>query len=163
MTKAHLDDLDHAIITQLMEDGRRSLKDIAANLNVSAGTVRNRLSRLEGSGILRVVGFLDLDQAGIHAYATIHVRVSPSRMLNQVVETLDAFPEVGFLATVAGEYNLHVDVQCMDNEHLNALLHKRIHTIEGVADTKTTMMLKIHKYSQTDLEALRISAENLRQ
>ena len=159
MSHIDLDPLDHAIISQLIEDGRKSFTDIAADLNVSAGTIRNRYTRLEENGTLRVMGFPNLDQMGIHAYATIYVRVTPSRLINQVISQLSDYPEVTFLASVAGEYDLHVDVQCLNNAHLTTFLRDRIHHIEGVVDTKTTMLLQVHKYGQPDLEALRKSAE----
>lgn len=159
MSHIDLDALDHAIISQLIEDGRKSFTDIAADLNVSAGTIRNRYTRLEENGTVRVMGFPNLEQMGIHAYATVYVRVTPSRLISQVVDQLSEHPEVTFLATVAGEYDLHMDVQCLNNAHLTAFLRNRIHCIEGIVDTKTTMLLQIHKYGQADLEALRKSAK----
>lgn len=159
MSHIDLDTLDHAIISQLIEDGRKSFTDIAADLNVSAGTIRNRYSRLEENGTVRVMGFPNLEQMGIHAYATIYVHVTPSRLLSQVINQLSERPEVTFLASVAGDYDLHVDVQCLNNAHLTAFLRDHIHCIEGVIDTKTTILLQIHKYGQPDLEALRKSAK----
>lgn len=161
MPQIQLDHLDRAILSQLIENGRRSFTDLATDLNVSAGTVRNRIARLEENGTVRVIGFMDLDQVGIHAYATVYVRVTPSRLIDQVVRQLEECPEVSFIASVAGEYDLHVDIQCLDNEHLTAFLRKRLHFMEGVVDTRTTMVLQIHKYGQPDLDALRVSAETL--
>ena len=163
MPDIQLDSIDRSILSHLAEDGRKSFTDIATDLGVSAGTVRNRLARLEENGTVRVVGFMDLSHVGLHAYATVYVRVSPSRLISQVVATLDQYPEVSFLATVAGEYDLHVDVQCFDNDHLTAFLREVVHHIEGVVETKTTMVLQIHKYGRQDLEALAISAERLNQ
>ena len=161
MQQLHLDDIDRAIVAQLIEDGRKSFTEIATDLGVSAGTIRNRLTRLQETGTLRVMGFVDLDQVGLHAYATVYVRVSPSRLISQVIEQLSQYPEVSFLASVAGDYDLHVDVQCFDNPHLTAFLREHIQPLEGVIETKTTMVLQIHKYGQPDLEELRKSAENL--
>ena len=161
MAVVQLDEIDRLILAQLTADGRKSFTDIAAELGVSAGTVRNRLTRLEEQGTVKVVGFVELGHVGIHAYSTVYVRVSPARLIKQVVETLSSYPEVSFLATVAGEFDLHVDVQCLDNDHLTALLRDRIAEIEGVVDTKTTMVLQIHKYGQPDLGRLRDSAESL--
>lgn len=161
MSQIQLDTIDREIITQLIDDGRKSFTDVAQELGVSAGTVRNRLSRLQEQGTLRVVGFLDLDQVGIHAYATVYISVSPSRLIGSVVEQLDALPEVSFMASIAGDYDLHIDIQCLDNAHLTALIQDRIQQIEGVIDTKTVMVLKIHKYGQPDLSALEASASSL--
>lgn len=48
-----LDEVDRRIIYRLMEDARNtSAPDIAEEVNVSAGTIRNRIHRLEDLGIL---------------------------------------------------------------------------------------------------------------
>lgn len=162
MSQVNVDNLDLSIMSQLVDDGRKSYSDIAADLGVSAGTVRNRLARLEQNGTLKVIGFIDLDQIGVQIYATVYVRVSPSRLIGDVVEQLGQFPEVSFLASVAGEFDLHVDVQCLDKDHFQGFLNKCVHEIEGVTDTQTTMVLKIHKYGQPQLAALRDSAERIK-
>jgi Lrp/AsnC family transcriptional regulator for asnA, asnC and gidA len=46
---------------------------------------------------------------------------------------------------------------CRDMEHLNELLGKKIHTLEGVFDTKTNMYMKIYKFAQPDLESAKLS------
>lgn len=49
-----LDEVDRRILFRLMEDARdTSAPDIAEEVNVSAGTVRNRIHRLEELGVIR--------------------------------------------------------------------------------------------------------------
>jgi DNA-binding Lrp family transcriptional regulator len=49
-----LDEVDRRILYRLMEDARdTSAPDIAEEVNVSAGTIRNRIHRLEDLGIIR--------------------------------------------------------------------------------------------------------------
>lgn len=154
MKEIEIDDLDVEILSQVGSDGRKSYADIAEELGVSAGTIRNRLSQLQNQGTVFFVGRINPSHLGLHAYAIIHLRISPTSLINQVVEQLSTFPEVSFLATITGEYDLHMDVMCTHNDHLMALLSERVQKIEGVVDTKTTMMLYVHKYAQPDLHAL---------
>ena len=39
-----LDDMDYKILEKLIKDGRKSFTDIADELNVSVGTIRNRFN-----------------------------------------------------------------------------------------------------------------------
>ena len=48
------DAMDRHIIAILNQDGRVNNKDIAAQLKISEGTVRNRVRRLMEEGLLRV-------------------------------------------------------------------------------------------------------------
>ncbi len=155
MPQIQLDEIDLDILIKLARDGRKSYKDIAAELGISAGTVRNRVTRLVEQKTLSFIGGIDPNHVGFHAFATIHIRVSPTKLIQSVVDQLLELPEVGFLATVAGEYDLHADVMCVNNDHLTELLHEHIDHIEGIVDTKTTIVLRVHGFGQPDLALLK--------
>ena len=61
----HLDEIDRQIIHALMTDARNtSAPMIAEEMNVSAGTVRNRIERLEEAGVIRgYTAIVDFEQA----------------------------------------------------------------------------------------------------
>ncbi|SMO74921.1 Lrp/AsnC family transcriptional regulator [Halorubrum cibi] len=61
-----MDEIDRRIVHALMEDARNtSAPMIAEGLNVSAGTVRNRIDRLEEAGIIQgYTATIDFEQAG---------------------------------------------------------------------------------------------------
>jgi len=61
----HLDEIDRQIVHALMADARNtSAPMIAEDMNVSAGTVRNRIERLEEEGVIRgYTAIVDFEQA----------------------------------------------------------------------------------------------------
>ena len=61
----HLDEIDRQIVHALMADARNtSAPMIAEEMNVSAGTVRNRIERLEEEGVIRgYTAIVDFEQA----------------------------------------------------------------------------------------------------
>lgn len=61
-----LDEIDRRIVHALMEDARNtSAPMIAEGLNVSAGTVRNRIDRLEEAGVIQgYTATVDFERAG---------------------------------------------------------------------------------------------------
>jgi DNA-binding Lrp family transcriptional regulator len=62
----YLDEVDRRIIYSLMDDARNtSAPMIAENLNVSAGTIRNRIERLEEEGVIQgYTAVVDFERAG---------------------------------------------------------------------------------------------------
>ena len=55
-----LDKIDTAIINSLMEDGRKSFRQISREINVSTPTVKNRFQKLVNMGLVKsVVPVLD--------------------------------------------------------------------------------------------------------
>jgi Lrp/AsnC family transcriptional regulator, regulator for asnA, asnC and gidA len=149
-----LDDLDIAIMSQLQADGRKSFTDIARALDISVGTVRNRVSKLIADRTLHIFGRVNPTHVGFQASANIHIAVRPPALISAVASEVGDFPEVSYMALLTGEFDLEIDVACRDQEHLTELLTNRLHRIEGVAETRTQMLLRVYKYAQPDLRLL---------
>lgn len=139
-----MDELDIKIINELQHDGRMPFTDIAKTLNVSEGTVRNRVARLIDEQVIHIVGMLDPTHVGFEAPAMIGVTVQPA-MLERVAETIASFQEVSYLIMVSGEFDLFVEVFCRDRDDLADFLNQKLHQVNGVVRTQTFMTLKIFK------------------
>src|SRR5256885_14605062 len=102
---SNLDDLDFQILLHLQKDGRKSFTDIADDLKVSVGTVRNRYNVLIKNKTLTIIGRVDPEKIGFNAYAHILLSVRPADQINTVAEKIAKLPEVSFLAMVSGKYD----------------------------------------------------------
>ena len=151
------DDLDYQILTLLQKDGRMSFTEISKEINVAVSTIRHRYINLVEDGTLKIIGRIDPNKIGFNAYASIMISVKPKSHMNAILASLTKLPEISFLATVSGDYDVEANMMCRDMEHLNDFIANEIHTLEGVFDTKTNMYMKIHKFSQPDLESAKLS------
>jgi Lrp/AsnC family transcriptional regulator, regulator for asnA, asnC and gidA len=142
-----LDKTDVYILNSLCNDGRRSFTDLAHELNVSVGMIRNRYKRLVDAGLLHIIGWTDPVKNGMNAYARIVIKVQPTELISEVAEKLSETEEVSFVGIITGTYDLEINVSCRTNQDLMELLHQRIHSINGVYETSTTMYLKILKWA----------------
>jgi Lrp/AsnC family transcriptional regulator for asnA, asnC and gidA len=70
-----MDELDLAILASLQTNGRRPFTDIALELEVSEGTVRNRVAKLLEDKVLHIVRLVDPNSLGINAPAIIGVSI----------------------------------------------------------------------------------------
>lgn len=154
MVSEKFDSLDYQIMRELQKDGALSLTIIASKLKVSIGTVRNRLTRLMDEGTVQIIGRVDPDKVGLHAYARIFISVKPAKNIQLVAKKLALLPEVSFLAMISGKYDLELNVQCRDNKHLIELM-ERIHKVDSVYETETNMYLKVFKIAQPDLDLVK--------
>lgn len=153
------DELDFSILSCLQEDGRMSFTIIAEKLNVSIGTIRTRFNKLMEDGIIHIIGRVDPKKVGFKSYASIAVFVSPANLKDSVAQKISKMSEVSFLAATSGDYDLEVDVMCVDNNHLMQFLNE-ISAIKGVNQTKTTLYFKVYRYAQPDLKLLQTKEEN---
>jgi len=160
--KFELDHLDFSILALLQEDGRKTFTDIAEELGVAVGTIRNRYHKLIQENILHIIGWTDPVQAGYNAYARINITVRPSEKIRQVADAVLRIPEVTFLAVTSGNYDLEVNLLCKDNLTLLHIMSQHIHTIEGVYETNTTVYFEVLKWASHDVSnALREKAQQV--
>jgi len=152
---APLDDLDFAILVQLQQDGRMSFTDLAEKLNVSISNIRMRVTKLLEEKTIQVVGRVNPERVGFHAYANVKISVRPANMIDQVADVLMGYKEISFMAITSGDYDLEIDVMCRDNNHLVELVNGRISRLDGVYQTQTNMYFKVLKFAQPDLGSLR--------
>jgi Lrp/AsnC family transcriptional regulator for asnA, asnC and gidA len=150
-----LDKLDYKILSHLLEDGRKSFTDIADELKVAISTVRNRYNKLVVSGALRIIGRTDPYKLGFHVYSRIDIGVKPHNKMENVIEELVEIPELSFLVTTSGKYNIEITVACKDHIHFNELMNERIGNIDGVNKMKSTMYFQVKKWGQQEANVIR--------
>lgn len=138
--KESIDELDQQIIQALKEDGRMAFSEIGRRLNLSAGAVRQRVQRLQETGILQIVAVTNPKKIGYHTMALIGVKADGKR-LPAIAQEIAAYDEVIYLTICAAGYNLLVEVLCRDNAHLLQFLTDKLHSVDGVRDTETFMYL----------------------
>ncbi|MDR2256426.1 MAG: Lrp/AsnC family transcriptional regulator [Arthrobacter sp.] len=142
MAELHLDDLDRAIIAQLEEDGRRAFREIGRTVGTSEATVRTRVKRLQDAGILRIVAFTDPRETNTQLTLT-NLKVEPARH-DEVIAALLEIPEITYLSTVMGRFDLCAEIHTRNTEHLYELMRGTIERIPGIQDTESVHVLKVH-------------------
>lgn len=138
-----LDDVSKAIIEQLQEDGRQPYATIAKRVGLSEAAVRQRVQRLLDQEVMQIVAVTDPLQVGFRRQAMIGIRAGGE--LGPVADALTEMPEVSYVVTTAGSFDLLVEVVCEDDDELLDLLTHRIRTLPGVQTTETFVYLKLNK------------------
>ncbi len=146
-----LDELDYKVLELLIKDGRKSFTELAEELNVSVGTVRNRFNLFVEENLLTIIGRVNPEKIGFHTYAQILIKVRPVDRVSEVAERIATLPEVSFLAMTTGAYDLEVNVMCRDNDHLVQLMTTQITKMDGIYESSTNIYFKVYKYAQPDL------------
>ncbi len=123
VTKSSLsDELNRAIIRLLQDDGRLPFKDIAASLEVSEGTIRNRVQRMKEAGMLKFVALADPMAIRYKADAMVGIRVSSCSSPRKVAERLADHAEVVYAVWVSGRFDLLIEIVCETSEAFQSFL-----------------------------------------
>ncbi|KIC38254.1 transcriptional regulator [Leisingera sp. ANG-M7] len=139
------DDLNQQIIRLLQQDGRMAFSEIAQKLDVSEGTIRNRVSGLRENNMLRIVAMSDPVATEYTTDAMIGVNVAAGTTPRQVAERLENDPRVVFILWVAGRYDLIIELVSDDTDALKSFLEHEIHASEDIADADVMFGLKNFK------------------
>jgi len=142
--KAKVDDIDLKIINFLNKDGRTPFAQIAKELGVSTGMIRQRYQRLVQEGVLQIIAITNPLLMGFATMAQIGVKADVRR-LEEIADEIAKFEEVIYLVLLTGSYDLHIEVVCRDKTHLLNFLTKKLHAVEGVKEAETFMYLRIAK------------------
>ena len=135
-----LDRLDAALLGELTRNPRAGIVDLSAKLGVARNTVQSRIRKLEESGA--VTGYrpvVDLPKLGVPLQAFIGAELVQARM-GHVIAQLGRFPEVLEVHATTGREDLLIRMAAQSQEDLLLVL-ERLHAIEGVAHTTTTLAL----------------------
>jgi len=118
-----LDEIDRRIVHALMDDARNtSAPMIAEDLNVSAGTIRNRIDRLEEEGIIQgYTATIDFERAG-GRLTSLYMCTVPAADRERLALAAQSIPGVvDVRVLMAGRRDLHVVAVGEDTEDLREI------------------------------------------
>ncbi len=139
-----LDETDLNIIEALRKEGRVAFAQIAEQLGVSPGMIRQRYNRLVEEGFLKVVAITNPLRMGYRTMAMIGIRAEGSKLL-EVAEKISKLDEVIYMIISSGRFDIFAEVVCRDHEDLLRFITEKLSTIEGVRESESFMHLKIIK------------------
>jgi len=139
-----LDEIDLRIMDALRKDGRVAFAQIAEQLGVSPGMIRQRYSRLVDQGYLKVVAITNPLRMGFKTMAMIGIRADGSKLLD-VADKVSKLDEVIYMTISSGRFDIFAEVVCRDHEDLLRFITEKLSTIDGVRESESFMHLKIVK------------------
>jgi Lrp/AsnC family transcriptional regulator for asnA, asnC and gidA len=139
-----VDALDRQLIRLLTADGRISNRKLAQHTKVSQVTVANRVRRLIGKGLIRIVAVPDPEKLGypIEVLISVHVEV---KRLYEVATAFCRLPEVRYVSITSGAYDLLIAALVRSNAELLDFLAKKLAAIRGIQKLETAHALQILK------------------
>ena len=136
-----LDELDLRLLQALQENARSTFAELGACVGLKPPAVHDRVKRLESRGYVRgYAAQLDGKRLGLELTAFVSCYTAPDARYDDFTAALSQIPEVSEIHSVAGEESFVLKVMTRSTVHLDELL-SRLKTVEGMARTKTTIVL----------------------
>ena len=139
-----LDDIDKKILAELLADSKRSYRDIARAVGVSASTVINHINRLESAGVIKDYTVrLDFERLGFELTVITEMTVSRGKLLETQRE-IAKMPYVCGVYDVTGEIDSIVIAKFRNRRELSEF-PKDLLSMPYVERTNTHVVLNTMK------------------
>ncbi len=127
-----MDEKDKKIIEILLEDGRKSYVEIGKMLNLSEGSIRRRIKKLQEVGI--IIGYcaqINPKKLGYNIVSLTGIDTDPEYFLD-ILNELKKLKEVKKLYTTTGDHMIMAEIWAKNDEEFSNLIFNKIGKIRGV-------------------------------
>ncbi|MFC1912067.1 Lrp/AsnC family transcriptional regulator [Chloroflexota bacterium] len=139
-----IDKLDQKLILNLQENGRLTYMELAKILDVTEGTIRNRLKKLVSQGIIRLTAIPKLDKFGYNFMGIVGIQVRLAD-IRTVAEQLAKNPNVCYLANVTGRYEFVAIVLTKSPGEFAYFMENTVSALPSVLRCETFVTLNTYK------------------
>jgi DNA-binding Lrp family transcriptional regulator len=141
LSDSGLDEIDRAMVRELLVDGRLSVNALAERAHISRATAYGRFKRLCDTGVIRGFSALvDPARVGLPITALILVNVEQNAW-QEVRDELKTLPGLEYLAFTSGGFDMVLLVRVPDVVALRDVVLVRLHGSPRVRDTQTIFVL----------------------
>jgi DNA-binding Lrp family transcriptional regulator len=127
-----LDNIDIAIINSLMQNGRKSFRQIAKEIHVSTPTVESHFSRMISMGIIKnIEPIFNIDKIENQISALVYLKTNPSYSID-IANKLSSLSGVKGVYLTTGENNIIVKIITGSLQYIEEFVREKISIIEGI-------------------------------
>ena len=147
MNDAHyvLDKIDRRILSELRQDGRLTVTQLAEKVGLSSSPCWTRVKRLENLNIIEgYTAKIKSKAIGINELFFIEITLErhDDEILEQFSEALAYMPEVVEAHLVTGDYDYLLKVAVKNAEHYERIMRKNLYSMKGVRHTRSIFALR---------------------
>jgi len=138
-----IDNIDRAILSELMINAKVPYTEIAKKLIVSAGTIHVRMKKMEEAGIVKNSRLhINHELLGFDMTAFLGIYLEKGSTYTDVIQQLNLIPEIVEAHYTTGVYSIFAKIRCKNTKHMRQILNEEIQSIKGIQRTETTISLE---------------------
>jgi DNA-binding Lrp family transcriptional regulator len=136
----------------LQQDGRKTYKEIAAELKRSETTIRDRIKAMERAGIIQgYTALIDKTALGLNFFAIIFFNPLSSSDLDDVTEKIKKVKNVLRVYQISGEYRLAIFLVAPSYKELKEIIRSQLLPL-GLKDEEIITVLEADREFISPLE-----------
>lgn len=137
-------DTDRELLALLRANARLSVVELARKLKVARSTVQNRIAKLERDGVILGYTVTLSPQSHAHGIRAIMSIAIEGHQTGKIIQRLRGHPHVVALHSTNGRWDLLAELRSDTLETFDTVLND-IRSIQGIANTETSILLTTHR------------------
>jgi Lrp/AsnC family transcriptional regulator for asnA, asnC and gidA len=137
-----IDSLDQQILAHLVKDARKPYLEIARDLEVSGGTIHQRIQKLHKVGVLKgFTAMIDRERLGYTVTVLVGIHLKNAKDCTQVLYEMRKFPEVIETHYTTGSYALMAKVTTRSIQDYHSFLANKLQSLKEIQSTESFICL----------------------
>ena len=150
-----IDSIDRSILNHLLQDARTPYLEIARHLNVSNGTIHQRIDKMKAHNVIQGSRLqINHEAIGLGVTVLLGIHIHGARLINDVITALRQLPEVVEAYYTSGTYALFIKIHVASIKAYHHFLVVHLQSIEAIRFTESFICLDQPIHRSLDLEAL---------
>ena len=137
-----IDSVDLGILNALLQDARTPYLEIARDLNVSGGTIHQRIDKMKLQGIIEGSHLkVNHERIGLGVTVLLGIHLHGGRRIHETIDALKELPEVVEAYYTSGTYALMIKVHVASIKAYHMFLIKYLQRIDSIRFTESFICL----------------------
>lgn len=145
-----LDDKDLAILRLLQKDAKLSVRDLAAQINLSSTPTHERIKRMERLGIIKeYTAILDRKKVnkGMMVICMIALSAHNKKIATKFIDEVCKLTEVVEFYNISGDFDFMLKILAPNMDDFHDFFVNQLSEIEGIGQTKSIFVMNSIKES----------------
>jgi len=143
-----LDEKDYAILVLLQQNARLSVREIAAQIHLSATPVHERIKRMEASGVIKQYATL-IDHRKVKKSIMVICYVSLKEHSHKTgtvfIDTITSFKEVLECYNISGQFDFMLKIVAESMESYHDFYVNKLSEVKGISQMQSIFVMGIVK------------------
>ena len=139
-----LDPTDKAILRLLQSNGKYTIKEIAAQLNLTSTPIFERIKRLENDGYIESYkAILNRKKIGLSllVFCNVSLKSHEASFISQFEKDIHQFDEIIECYHVGGTYDYLIKVTVQDMDAYQYFVAKKLASIENIGQVQSAFVM----------------------
>ncbi|SJN47255.1 Lrp/AsnC family transcriptional regulator [Sphingobacterium sp. JB170] len=145
-----IDDKDQQILRLVQRNAKLSVREIAAQINLSSTPTHERIKRMETHGIIKeYIAVVDrrLVNKGLMVLVMVALSVHNKKIASQFIKGVEALPEVLEFHNISGDFDFVLKIVSPSMDDFHDFFVNRLSEIDGIGQTKSIFVMNTIKES----------------